>query len=294
MRHVRPVVVPQLPSPYQVGGPILEEVALSGSGEEREAIKAHMAKGALPGLVIDAFENTSRKHIMGLILALLDTWSCFDARETGTRHDGIAIGIFVEGVIKELEEAGFPISSFCSDSDGGIARMRRILAKRWPKMIFSPCFAHLINCMVGAILKHPRFKTIMDMVNGFVNKANHCTARWLPVIMQFIRDVYGLVLALLKMVGSRWNSAHQAAASMLRVQSALRMFVLAHHGAADFPSAFLVAGQDDFWHGVIELECVLRPMVRASLLLQRQEMTYAEVTVCFFNMYKTFMTYSKT
>ena len=95
------------------------------------------AYNVMPGLVIDAFENTSRMHVMGLVLALCNRCWTFDAREFGPRHDAIAIASFVEAIVHELDEhRQVQIGSFCSDSDSASARMRRILARRWPSIIF--------------------------------------------------------------------------------------------------------------------------------------------------------------
>lgn len=267
---------------------------MDGNEQHRDALLQFSKEtGVLPGLVIDGFENTSRKHIMGIVLAAGEHWWSYDARQFGPRHDAIALGQAFEDLVQEFAEKNIELGSFCADSDGGVARMRRILARRWERIIFSPCFAHLINCIVGAIFRHPLLMEMLKAATDFVTKAVNCTARWLPILLQEIKDMYGILLALLKMVKSRWNSAHQCVASLLRVRSALKMFVLRHQHERDFPDEFLCAASDQFWADTIAVECLLRPLCRASLLFQRQNLSYAEVTLVFLHLFQTFNRYSK-
>eukprot|EP00918_Siedleckia_nematoides_P094188 GHVU01206804.1.p1 GENE.GHVU01206804.1~~GHVU01206804.1.p1 ORF type:complete len:231 (-),score=16.48 GHVU01206804.1:12-704(-) len=192
----------------------------------------------------------------------------------------------------ELTEQGFKVGSFCSDSDSGIGRGRRILALRHIYIIFSACQSHIISCVVAAVVRNvPDFQQKLAAVTSFINKALDCSAKWLPVIAETISATYGRRLQVLQMVKSRWNTGQAACASILRVRSGLRLFVISHKSHPQFPKEFLVAEQESFWEATQELEAVFRPLALASFVLQKDDITLAQVIGSWLTLYSCLAKY---
>eukprot|EP00918_Siedleckia_nematoides_P107194 GHVU01233709.1.p1 GENE.GHVU01233709.1~~GHVU01233709.1.p1 ORF type:complete len:440 (-),score=38.69 GHVU01233709.1:76-1395(-) len=238
IKFLRPAVVDDIPGRKTLGGRLLKELASKSAAAQKKTVMKY-SKMAPLGVVLDTYENTSRKHIMGINVHLFDGEWYYDAREAGEKHDGIAKAKKVEALFDEMEAKDMTVGSLCTDSDGGIARARRIMAPRWPRIIMSACQAHIMNCIVAAILRLAVFQRILTPAVQFVTKALHYTARWVPVLRTVVYETYQLNLQLLEPVPSRWNTMHACVASMLRIRSGLKFFVMRYKHEEDFPKEFL-------------------------------------------------------
>ncbi|KAE8971501.1 hypothetical protein PR001_g26871 [Phytophthora rubi] len=89
---------------------------------------------------------------------------------------------------------------------------------------------------------------------------------------------------------TRWNSMHGCFASLLRVKTALEN--LAHHYRNDktLPAALKVFSDPNFWMDLAAAESVTYPLAQASLRLQSDDNTVADVTRSFYKIYKGFST----
>ena len=99
-------------------------------------------------------------------------------------------------------------------------------------------------------------------------------------------DLYGKSLALLRVIEVRLNSIQLSLASILRIQSSLKIVQTQYGSDDDYPSKLEV--DDIFFKQVAEAESAVRPLSFTSLLMQRHKNTLADVTYMFGNLYQWF------
>jgi hypothetical protein len=122
--------------------------------------------GHFAGIIVDTWQNIAKLHVEAAMLKLgLRTYP-INASTAGSDHHGIAVAQAWEQLVKEqLDEEGrfrFPLRYFVSDDAGQCGRARRILALRYPFILWLRCFAHQINLMVKALLMLPLFRCVFD------------------------------------------------------------------------------------------------------------------------------------
>ncbi|KAI9919682.1 hypothetical protein PsorP6_017516 [Peronosclerospora sorghi] len=100
--------------------------------------------------------------------------------------------------------------------------------------------------------------------------------------------VYDIQLVVYRIADTRWNSAQSAFASLLRVKSAMKAFILTHKDDPKFPSVFLPAETEEFWQHLSNAEQTIRPLIMASFVLQRDDCTMAEVLHMFGKVFQGF------
>ncbi|KAE9262837.1 hypothetical protein PR003_g33389 [Phytophthora rubi] len=141
--------------------------------------------------------------------------------------------------------------------------------------------------MVKAVLKS-EYATVTKNASDAVNAINASSSKWLVEVQQCMRDTYGYELCLQQLCETRWNSMHACFASLLRVRSAMEMLELKFRKDSELPSKVRVFGQVSFWDTLADAEQVIRPLVFASLKLQRDENTMADVVVCHLDIFAGF------
>ncbi|CAM6074430.1 unnamed protein product [Sphagnum tenellum] len=87
-------------------------------------------------------------HILGVVLSLVGLCVTFGTFTCGSRHDGLAIAEHLEGILLSMIAQGWDVGAIVTANAGNGARARRILALRWPKIVFMLCYAHQINMLV--------------------------------------------------------------------------------------------------------------------------------------------------
>jgi len=95
-------------------------------------------------------------------------------------------------------------------------------------------------------------------------------------------QMYGVSLAIMLVCWTRWNSSQMCLASLLRVSSACRELESEHHLDDAFPLELVVFGDSSWWRRIASAEKIARPLVRASLLLERDGLTAGDVVFIFF------------
>ncbi|KAI9920373.1 hypothetical protein PsorP6_015513 [Peronosclerospora sorghi] len=89
--------------------------------------------------------------------------------------------------------------------------------------------------------------------------------------------MYGIQLGIYRISDTRWDSAQESFASLLRVRSAVKMLVLKHRSDPTLPAVFLPAENHDFWVHLQAVEDTIRPLALSSFVIQRDDCTLAEV-----------------
>ncbi|ETM41896.1 hypothetical protein L914_12370, partial [Phytophthora nicotianae] len=92
-----------------------------------------------------------------------------------------------------------------------------------------------------------------------------------------MREPYGYSLKVKQLCKTRWNSMRGCFASLLRIRSALELLEVKFRDVADFPSVLRGFGEKTFWDLLEDAEKIVLPFAYASLKLQRDENTMADV-----------------
>ena len=99
-----PSAAKALPTRQTLGGSILNNYACAADASSRDALTAAAPKGSgmRVNFLSDAWENTAKTHILGVILAVLGFCHTFGAFMCGSRHDGIAIAEHLESILLSM------------------------------------------------------------------------------------------------------------------------------------------------------------------------------------------------
>jgi hypothetical protein len=121
----------------------------------------------------------------------------------------------------------------------------------------------------------------VSQAHAIVLTLNKSTMKWLPRLRDVMKATYGytVTLALVQMADTRWNSIQGMLASLLRVRSACKMFVLRWSSHADFPDDLYALGSDMFWKECEDAEALIKSLTVASFRLQRDQNTMADVVM---------------
>ncbi|ETL25749.1 hypothetical protein L916_20441 [Phytophthora nicotianae] len=79
----------------------------------------------------------------------------------------------------DAETKGWKTGAAITDDASQCSRGRRILALRWPDVVFLKCFAHDINNLVKSILSSPTFRSVTTQAQKAVKALNASSAKWL-------------------------------------------------------------------------------------------------------------------
>ncbi len=85
---------------------------------------------------------------------------------------------------------GWDVGAVVTDKAGNCARARRILALRWPKIVFLLCYAHQINLLVKDIIT-TSWQITVSRAHAIVLTLNKSTAKWLPRLRDVMKATYG-------------------------------------------------------------------------------------------------------
>jgi hypothetical protein len=243
-------------------------------------------------MMVDGWEAIDKTHIEGVLLKAGQETFLLTAVPPGSEHHGIAVATMWENIIDTHAKAHKPwLRYFCSDNAGQCARARRILALRRPHIIWMFCWAHQVNLMVGHLMSK---STFAGVCNGAVKAANAIrgsSSKWYERLRTIVDRLYGkgIVCTIHSLGETRWNTLQASFASQLRIRKACQTLVFESKDATrgdKLPAALLEWGNDDFWEKLKEAELLIRPLVDASFLMQRDSNTLADVLMMLVNIYK--------
>ena len=293
VESIRPMAVQAIPKRKRLSGSILKEAASASVNKILPKMRDHIKRyGCQPGFVCDSWVDVSKSHILGVVVSLKHMHFAFDNALgdgnliTDDEHHGIATAKQIESAIEKTNQHfRFSCSNACTDDAGQCSRAKRILSLRFPNLYFGRCYAHQVHLIVKDVFKVVFVETV-DRVKRLITKYNASTSKWLVRLDKIQEELYGTSLALIRVVEVRWNSIQAAFASVLRIKSALKVVHAKHGSSSDFPKDLVV--DDEFFDDVSDAEAAIRPMTKASLLMQRQDNTLAEVMYMFASIYHSF------
>ncbi len=227
-----------------------------------------LGSGKRVNFLFDAWENIAKTHILDIILSLAGLCVTFSTFTYGSQHDGLAIAKHLESILLSMITQGWDVGDVVIDNVGNCARTRHILALRWPKIVLLLCYAHQINMLVKDVIA-TSWQITVSQVHAIISTLNKLTAKWLPHLHDVMKATYMYTLALVQMADTRWNSVQGMLASLLRVRSACKMFILRWSSQADFLDDLYALGNDTFWNECEDAEALI-----VSFRLQRDQNTW--------------------
>ena len=242
--------------------------------------------------VCDSWVSQAKKHILGVVISASDMWFPHDdAVGKGNEikddeHNGINVAKQIEeGFLKSQQDFDIIICCVCTDDAGQCARGKRILSLRYPQMYFGKCYAHQVHLIVKGVFKII-YVEVVERARKLINKYNQSTSKWLVRLDKASSELYGKSLSLLRVVEVRWNSIQAALASILRIQSSLRIVCATYESETDFPAELKV--DEAFFQQLKDAERAIRPLSFLSFLMQRDQNTLADVCYMFGSVFQEF------
>ena len=242
--------------------------------------------------VCDSWVSQAKEHILGVVISAADMWFPHDnAIGEGNvikedEHNGICIAKQIEkGFLKSQKDFDIFICCVCTDDAGQCARGKRILSLRFPYMYFGKCYAHQVHLIVKGVFKIIYVEAV-ERARKLINKYNQSTSKWLVRLDKASSELYRKSLSLLRVVEVRWNSIQAALASILRIQSSLRIVCATYELETDFPKELKV--DKVFFQQVKDAERAIRPLRFSSLLMQNDQNTLADVCYMFGSIFQEF------
>lgn len=277
-----------LPSRRVLGGRVLKEHATRCAEKDTETLRALQEEtGGRINILSDVWKNISKEHLLGVQLTLFGVVLTYSLEPCDDRHDGLSTAEDLETIIKRAIKDGWSIGACVTDNAGQCGRARRILAIRWPNIVFIICFAHDVNNLVRSVLK-TAFPIVAGQAADAVKCLNASSSKWLKRANNLMKKFYGRSLGLRTLCETRWNSMQGCFASLLRVQSALEMLYRQYASDVDFPLDLHVLGDPKFWSDLKIAEAVISPLSYASYRLQRDENTVGDVVLSYRDIFKGF------
>lgn len=290
---LRPSAAKLLPTRRVLGGRILREAACRNRDEQLPKIKRLVENdGCNVNFICDGWEDGSKRHILGCIVQVLNEWMSYDeALGNGNiiesdEHHGIATARLIETAFtKVINDLGMPVSCVVTDDAGQCQRAKRILSLRFPHMYFGKCYAHQVNLIVKDVFKLI-YVQLVSRVKSLTKAYNKSASKWLVRLADRCKKLYGHSTSLLRIIDVRWNSVQSAFASLLRIRTALKLIHAEYGNMHDFPEDLKV--DDAFFEQLVEAELLLRPLTKASFVMQRDCNTLADVLNMFGLLYQSF------
>jgi hypothetical protein len=229
--------------------------------------------------ICDGWEDGSKRHILGCIVQVWNEWMSYDeALGNGNiidsdEHHGIATAKLIETAFtKVVNDLGMPVSCVVTDDVGQCQRAKRILSVRFPHMYFGKCYAHQVNLIVKDVFKLIHVQ-LVSCVKSLTKAYNESASKWLVILVDRCKKLYGRSTSLLRIIDVRWNSVQSAFASVLRIRTALKLIHAEYGNMHDFPEDIEV--DNAFFEQLVEAELLLRPLTKASFVMQRDCNTLA-------------------
>ena len=238
-------------------------------------------------LLVDGWDAINSDHVLGCILSSEKCWVtyCDDSGNVlkSPKQDAITVAEEIENKIIDIQsKLEVKIGSVVTDSAAQLVKAKRILAFRWPDVYFGPCFAHIVNLITKDTLNVLGMKQI-TRAKGIIKGYKKSVIHWLKKLDIKCFALYGQRCRLVSMVDTRWNSAHASICSILRIRSALASITVEEPNIKDKMKVDPL-----FIDSLEKYERILRPLVVASFLMQRDYNDLGCVTNLFGSIYRSF------
>lgn len=178
-----------------------------------------------------------------------------------------------------------------SDNAGQCGKAQRILALQPPYIVWMLCWAYQVNLMVGHLMSQSVFAAVCNAAVKIATIIRALSLKWYTWLINKVERAYGkgVICTLYTLGATQWNTLQAVFASQLRIRTACEALVNYYkrsEGTNKLPDCLLEWGKPSFWKMLEEAELLIRPLVDASFLMQRDTNTLADVLVMLINIYK--------
>jgi hypothetical protein len=274
---------------------VLEGRNAEAVARREENIKKLQEKGQYIALLVDGWETCRKTPLEGIMIkAGALSFLLTAITPPSTDSHGIAVAKMWEHVFNTAAQPYVPrLRYFLSDDASYCARAREILAIRHPQIVFTKCWAHQVNLMVGHLMRLPTFKEVCNAAAKAAIAIRSSHSKWYAKLRQICIRLYGHKAAstLFSLAETRWNSLQAMFASQLRIRQACKLLYYEGHALPRWPAACNVWPDTTFWHNLEEAELLIRPFCDSSFLMQREANTVADVFVMLVNLYTHILDY---
>jgi hypothetical protein len=272
MDYLRPGVSSQLVQRKVMSDRVLDARFAEAIKRRDNKIKSFNDFGHYIALMVDGWETNTKATLEGVMLKAGPTSFLLTSVQPGTDHHALAVASMWENIISE--HASNYISRlryFLSDDAGQCARARRILALRHPHIMWTKCWAHQVNLMVGHLMSQSSFAKASDGAVKAAAAIRQSSSKWYARLRNICDRRYGKAAAhtIFTLAETRWNSLQAVFASQLRIRGACDLLCHEHNDDPRWPSALNVWQDKAFWNQLVEAELLIRPFCDASFLMQR-------------------------
>jgi len=285
---IRPNASKFLPGRTTAATVMLDTEVKEAIKSQDEVISSLLDQGRRPGLVCDDWEDATGEHIEGITVSVGPDTFAHGFERGHSDHHGIAEASVIEEIIKEYDEThGIKFAYVCTDDAGQLGRARRILALRYPHLIFICCFAHQVNLMVAELLKVSEFSDTVKAAVKASTALNLSKNKWLAKFKVYQLSTYGPkgVRKLYSLAATRWNSVQMCLATQQRSKKALQRFVNDLGDDPKFPEACRIWNDNAYWIELEEAELLIWLLVDPVSLMQRNGNNIAHVYLMYLNIY---------
>lgn len=146
IHFLRASAVQHIPSVTTFRTSILKKRADEAKSNNMDLLRVMHKRGLRVSLMVDGWMDIAKQHVIGVVLRCGSIRVTYDSVPCGSDHDAISNAREMEHLLIRLGQDHLMPSSVCTDDAGQCGRMRRILALRWPSIVWIHCFAHQIVC----------------------------------------------------------------------------------------------------------------------------------------------------
>ena len=218
---INPFVLEIMPSKHTIRAVLKDEVSNIEDGMQKLEETA-FADNKLPAsvtLAMDVWISPSRERIMGAHFSCKGASYPTSVSMQHQRETAVNVAKIAEELLSGKEHF---VTNYVSDDAASNRKARRILALRYPHMLFHKCLAHQINLIVKDFLRISGGVVELNKVQKVVTtiQSSNLHGNFLEACKKF----YGSEnrsFALKSISRIRWNSSHLSICSVLRVRRAL-------------------------------------------------------------------------
>eukprot|EP00918_Siedleckia_nematoides_P057127 GHVU01124615.1.p1 GENE.GHVU01124615.1~~GHVU01124615.1.p1 ORF type:complete len:836 (-),score=89.16 GHVU01124615.1:4-2511(-) len=284
---VRVTSVPLIQSftPRAMSETYLRNEALAAREQVLPEVKKLEDEGCAVGLRVDGWESCAHRDITGVMVGSGSAWFAYeDALGTGTGNvgeedafHGIATAAKLEAVFLHVAATLLlAVCCLCTDEAGEMSRAKKILALRWPAMYFLKCYAHQVNRLARDVLMDDVFKRVTAVISAIVTNVSNSKI-WRNRLRKLTREMYGKEHSLVTPTENRWNSYQACFAMMLRLKSAIQTMFIRFRPELTSAMEEMRAEGHLLWPALEQAEASLRPVAKASMVMQRENNSLADV-----------------
>lgn len=176
-------------------------------------------------LSMDTWSNIKGESVSGVVLTTAEGTAIPYRIDnvSGPKHDKAWARNYIESVMS-VPLMKDKIVAVVTDSEASLYHAKRVLALKYPHILFLPCFAHQANLFIKSIAESASFKGMINCVKRTVNFVKGSATR-LSLFQQMQTELGIQPLALRLSVDTRWNSIFDmldsVAHSLLALQTML-------------------------------------------------------------------------